>query len=271
MDTTAALTNRQFFYDGLSNTSSRLTSGRDMKVIYRGLYSMFPNGFPEILIFDKLENDVPLMVQPLPNGNRIYYLKNDTDEAILQILSKELRNPTCDVNPKFPYVHHNMSEYRIAEWVVSACYIADTLNIPMNQIVFSSEALFSSCTPNKCILISDRLDSENMLATIAHELRHVWQETHNSEWLKNYKCLESGIDAYVSQMAEVDAEAFCLKLFCMVSGIDYIKIFRHIRYNVDLGEEYQNSILNRMKEIDIILSAKKINILRKYLEYRDVA
>ncbi|WP_029324747.1 hypothetical protein [Butyrivibrio sp. AE3004] len=162
---------------------------KDMKSIYRGMYQRFPEGFPEILVFKELPNNKKLLRRCSSDSRTTYFVKDDADEVILELLYNELQNPKCDLDDSIPLCYHTLSDKEISIWSVYACFIADSLNIPLKQLVFfHEEESIEAGGYNEAFVtfISDTESELEMLITIAHELRHAWQNKHHPEWFDTY-------------------------------------------------------------------------------------
>lgn len=86
--------------------------------------------------------------------------------------------------------------------------------------------------------------------SISHELRHIWQaDTDFDYWFHDYSSDRSDIDAYNTQRAEIDANAFgdmvCIALF----GVE--TIFG------DLSLEVCNKIKDRRAELEAVYTEEQ--------------
>ena len=88
-----------------------------------------------------------------------------------------------------------------------------------------------------------------MIHTLAHEMRHCWQEYKTESFYNNYKDIsEIGLD-YMDQNEEIDADAYA-SLYLNSLGYDGIK------YCVEIDEvgaftPYLNKVKARMKELKL--------------------
>ena len=244
----------------------KFTIEKDMKPIYMGLHKRFPDGFPEVLVVEELENGENIVRIKFNDGRSVYYVKNDTDEAILERLIREIENPVCDNEPAFPTFYHTLNNRNVAKMCVFACYIADMLNIPLKQIIFIESTENTLEYENFPYIIGDNL--ENFRVVFPHEIRHSWQRKNRPDMFENYISVtdvdENNEEAWIkynNQPAEIDAQAFALKLESMLFGTDY----RDINAYNTRHPEYRDKLISRANEIDIILSKKKLNELRKLL------
>lgn len=130
--------------------------------------------------------------------------------------------------------------------------ICEILNIPIPKIsydtsVFDTETTLAMCRKDGKIINIRKYDEPNpdLLFSITHELRHIWQIKNDEEYyFKNYKNASECEDyeEYNLQIAELDANAF--------SAIVMIHFF-HIRPTFDsLSDETTGKIYDRAREID---------------------
>lgn len=99
----------------------------------------------------------------------------------------------------------------INDFILDVC---DELEIPVPKISYDTSVFFSSTMMAMCyddtIYIKPSKPNPDLLFSIAHELRHMWQLKNNeSFYFRNYKNVTQ-LDAehYNLQIAEVDANAF---------------------------------------------------------------
>lgn len=130
--------------------------------------------------------------------------------------------------------------------------ICEVLSIPVPKIsydtsVFDTDTTLAICKKDGKIIHLRKYDEPNpdLLFSIAHELRHIWQIKNDEEYyLGNYKNASECADyeEYNLQIAELDANAF--------GAIAMIQFFR-IRPTFDsLSDETTNKIYDRAREID---------------------
>lgn len=93
--------------------------------------------------------------------------------------------------------------------------ICDFLVIPKPKISFDTSMFKTSTTLAMCDLDTiyiKKIDKPNpdLLFSIAHELRHMWQlKNHENDYFTDYRqSFEIGTEAYNLQPAEIDANAF---------------------------------------------------------------
>ena len=88
------------------------------------------------------------------------------------------------------------------EWVNG-----DIVDVPAEAIVCPTRSDFVYHGPGVEAAVYQAAGEEDLVHTLAHELRHVWQELKHPEiYYKNYK--EAGFSSYDLQPEEIDAEAF---------------------------------------------------------------
>lgn len=93
-------------------------------------------------------------------------------------------------------------------------FICKELNIECPEISYDEskligETMLALYDGEKIYLKNKEIDPDTLFA-IAHELRHAWQIKNNEEYfLGNYKNrMETDIESYNMQIAEIDANAF---------------------------------------------------------------
>ena len=85
--------------------------------------------------------------------------------------------------------------------------------------------------------------------TISHELRHIWQSDSDFEyWFHNYSDDSSDVDAYNTQRAEVDANAFGDMVCIALTGCEIIF--------GDLAPDVCRMIRDRRRELEKIYTDK---------------
>lgn len=130
--------------------------------------------------------------------------------------------------------------------------ICEVLNIPIPKIsydtsIFDTETTLAMCRKDGKIINIRKHDEPNpdLLFSIAHELRHIWQIKNDEEYyFENYKNASECADCeeYNLQVAEIDARTF---------GTIVMMQFFHIMPTFDsLSDETTKKIYDRAKEID---------------------
>ena len=233
----------------------------NMIPIYTALYKKYPEGYPEILVF----KDIPgkdIIHRKFPEGRCVYFVKEDTDDNILKTIYNEIENPKSEEDNSIPITYHTLSDKDVAKWCLYACYISDILKIDLKQLCFAHNEDTSGFSSEFITFIQDDVNDVEMLMVIAHELRHAWQHLHHPEWFNEYIHPEEDEEAYYMQKSEIDAEAFGIKVESIITGVEFI----NSNAGLDMEPEYRTQIMNRMDEIDVILSNKKINKIRKLID-----
>lgn len=105
-------------------------------------------------------------------------------------------------------------------------YICGLLNIEVPEVrVLKDEALTDTtlaCVIDGVVYIESMKPSPDLLFSVAHELRHLWQaETDRGLYFKGYKTLRElrDVNAYNQQPAEPDANAFASAIMAANFGI----------------------------------------------------
>ena len=103
----------------------------------------------------------------------------------------------------------------ILEFINDVCSI---LNIPVPNICFdtshfSSETMMAQCSPDGSVIYLKKYEKPNpdLLFSVAHELRHIWQIQNNKViYFSEYKPADlcENLEEYNLQIAELDANAF---------------------------------------------------------------
>ena len=238
---------------------------KDMKPLYRGVYERFPEGFPEFFVVDELPDDIKICKRTFPDGRYALFVCDSDDNTLISNLISEIENPKCS-EVQIPMTYCSLSNKEVSQWLIYACYIADVLNIPLKQIMFAHKEESSGYSEEFITFISDDVSLPEMLMTIAHELRHAWQHVHHPEWFDDYVHPEDDEEAYLSQISEIDAEAFGMKVESMITGVNFVDSYA----GLEMEPSYRSSIINQMNKIDVVLSKKKINEIRKLIEIDEV-
>lgn len=126
-------------------------------------------------------------------------------------------------------------------------FICKELNIECPEISYDEskligETMLALYDGEKIYLKNKEIDPDTLFA-IAHELRHAWQIKNNEEYfLGNYKNrMETDIESYNMQIAEIDANAF--------ATIIMIDIFKIKPLFQGMTEKTIKTIEKRMGEI----------------------
>ncbi len=221
-------------------------SNIDMKSLYNKL-TIEHKEFPEIKVFEQLEDKNDISCHIMPNGRYIIYLKNDSN--MTNCLLDTLKNPNCKCYPAFPHEYHNIDCRNICKWITCAIVISNILRTRCPQILFTKYEDAFNFTGQGLLLLPDFYSDIDMFNALAHELRHEWQYFTHPEWKEDYVMVnsEKDIPAYYNHISEIDAEAFARKLTSIVYGVDAL--------NVDLQNgENLSAILDRAEEINILIS-----------------
>ncbi len=248
----------------------------DMKEVYRTLYEKYNGYVPEIITYEKLPDNAHIMYSygegGMARGNSrlVYMMKDDTSEVILKYICDELdcfystANHKCEEAP-FTFFPHTMDNGKVGMWLMYACEIADVLKVDLKPITFTHLPFPSGYASDYPTIINQDMEDVEIAACIAHELRHAWQHINYPEWVddENYIHPEEDEDAYMKQPAEIDAEAFGFKVVNALYGMD-------ILFNLTAHGHYEQIISNlyreRMNDIDLVLSKKKLKMLRELLD-----
>ncbi len=238
---------------------------KDMRPIYRGLYKKFPNGFPEIFVVNEFPDDTTICKRSFPDGRYALFVRDDDDDTLISRLVNEIEEDTCS-EISIPMTYTVLSNEEVAQWLVYACYIDDILSVPLKQIMFAHGEDGAGYSDEFLTFINDDVSVPEMLMVIAHELRHAWQHIHHPDWLDEYIHPENDEYAYKNQYAEIDAEAFGIKIESMITGIEFVNSYA----GMELDPKYRSQIINRMNEIDIVLSKKNIKKIRNLIKLEEL-
>lgn len=133
--------------------------------------------------------------------------------------------------------------------------LCDILNIPEPSVSFDtshfdSDTMLAQCHPDGTVIYlkSSTYQNPDLLFSIAHELRHVWQiKTDKQLYFSAYKPVHlcNSTEQYNLQLAELDANAF--------AGIIMMDFFRLTPLFEGLSEPVKAKIYERMEYLDAIL------------------
>lgn len=236
----------------------------NMIPIYTSLYNRYPDGFPEILVFKTLPNESLILRCRFPDDRSVYFVKEDTNDKVLNLLFNEIDNPSCDTDTTIPITYHSLSDNAVSKWLMYACYISDCLKIDLRQICFTHKEGKAGYSSEFITFIDDDANDIEMLISIAHELRHAWQHIHYPEWFDEYVHPEENEQAYHMQVSEIDAEAFAIKVESIITGVEFINSYA----GLDMDPMLRNAIILRMQEIDVVLSRKKIKSIQQLINLK---
>jgi Zn-dependent peptidase ImmA (M78 family) len=129
--------------------------------------------------------------------------------------------------------------------------VCDTLKIPVPNVSYDTSCFLTKTTmaqynssENTIFLKKSDKINPDLLFSIAHELRHVWQYQTNEEFFfKSYKSsnLCSSVESFNLQIAEIDANAF--------AGLVMIEVFHLKPLYQGLSENIKDKIQARMDYI----------------------
>ena len=192
----------------------------NMELFYRVLSKQMRDNCPEVIVVEKNPNGEEIQWEI--NGDRkIAYLSQDVpDRQKLQLVMAG--PPSTD--------SHHSARTGVArscpdhsDLYGCAAAVSKILSIRCPQLVVMDSSimghnagiLLNNGDFPKAILIKDTLPFERKFKTIAHEMRHAWQHITNPDhFFADYHfSMDKGIDEYMQQVAEVDAEAFS-RAFC---------------------------------------------------------
>lgn len=234
----------------------------DMSDIYSHIISDIAE-FPEIIVFDELEDESNIVRYRIDEDcvEDVFYVKKCNN--IYENVCEEIVNPKAKVIKAEDFLYHQLDSEMMKTWYSVTLRISEILNINCPQVTFHAcfrDGDAGNFGGQGWTVLPDMFSSQfiTMVTIIAHELRHEWQHIHHPEWFEHYITGENNnIKEYCLQPAEIDAEAFARKLIGIVWGVD---LFNHKELEV------KSALRKRRDEIDIIISRKKINILRVLFE-----
>lgn len=140
----------------------------------------------------------------------------------------------------------------IKEFIVDIC---DILNISIPSVSydvmhFSTDTMMAQCDSAGTTIFIKHSNKPNpdMMFSIAHELRHIWQiRNHSDLYFSNYQTVENiGTEKYNLQPAEIDANAF--------ASIIMVDFFHLQPQYQGLSDSVISAIKNRIDEIVTELS-----------------
>lgn len=205
--------NQQRIHDSSNKTGLILSTERcpDMVPIYRKLLTFYA----------KKKDECPslFVVEDLPDG--LSYIKC-SDILIVKCgipLDHSMTRDNYRYRGSIPLYSFKDTSYDIYALTLLAC---DRMNIRSPQIILSNElkdmrgiARQDNNDLTKLIELRVGMDLSETAEVLFHELRHAWQhEKHPNKYFSNYKYLDTGIEMeeYMKQPAEIDAEAFSVRM-----------------------------------------------------------
>ena len=249
----------------MESKTHKYSMNHDMRSLYVRLYEKYDDGYPEFVLLDELENNQDISHVCMGNGNRIICLKDNNDDVLYELLCNEIDKPSCGSSSlSLPF--HELSNKEISKWCRYACYIADCLDIELKQMLFVHGFEISGYAGVLPTLIVDDMCMPEMLVNIAHELRHAWQHVNHPDWFDSYIRPEDDEKAYEAQIAEVDAEAFGIKVESLIMGVDFMESSIASEWE----PEYYYAIKDQMDKIDVVISNKKIKEIRRLIDLEGV-
>lgn len=138
-----------------------------------------------------------------------------------------------------------MTEKLILDFIAEIC---EELEIEIPEIShdtskFKSKTMMAMCDGNTIYFKKTDKPNPDVLFSIAHELRHLWQiKTDEKYYFENYKEVGTiSTEDYNKQIAEVDANAY--------AGVVMIDCFNLQPLFQGMAEDVVKLIRKRMKEI----------------------
>lgn len=234
-------------------------SNMDMKEFYKKICQL-PD-CPSIIVVDELEEGE--ILRKTMGNHDILYLKHQSEDAMLDVLEKELLLKEATVAPALPFENHSLSNKAVMDWLLVATIISDLLAIKVPQIMFTQGRFKNGVcfTGHGLIVLADHhspydIQASESFIVMAHELRHEWQHQYHEDWFANYPNLESirtkkGYNLYCNHLTEIDAEAFAIKLASIIfSGVEIS----------EKNEKLKKKYISRANEIDIPTSDSIIRL-----------
>lgn len=172
----------------------------DMTAIYTtALESADPlQGFPEILIFDWVNDDSPIFRTESENGCHFIYMQKNAIEKMTESLKHELKNPSEITATMIDDMYsHNLNDIEYASLVKSELIICKALGMACPPLLFSEQADEIEVVFNTDIMIQSypEFDYINYIYPLAYQLR--------------YMCDSEDFP----DCDEIEAEAFARKLY----------------------------------------------------------
>lgn len=186
----------------------------DMNDVY-GEMLCYEYPWPQLIVVDDLPHNRSIERLKAKNGNDFLQVKNSED--MVDRLFLEMHLPSKAVGEVKDYMRTNMDSQERMKWIYAVSIVSEMLHIECPQVLFcewlNGEA--GNFAENGLIILPDlnpekKFANIEMLVTIVHELRHIWQYRYRPEWGKNYISGKVGdhIEAYCLQKCEIDAEAY---------------------------------------------------------------
>lgn len=227
----------------------------DMRTIYEPLIN---EGLlvPQIVVVTDNGGE-DLTCYTMSSGNLYYQVQNDDLGIMLPLIITALKSKNINTHKAPEYIRHDLSVEETTRWIHVACIVSKCLDVTMPQIVFTNatENAYSYYEAGIIFLPDIEFSYNNhnnaeMLLSIAHELRHIWQ-------YENIKICQSvpitDMKSYLLNEDELDAEAFARLFVQKSTGLFYT----HEDDNIT------KKLIERARAISIDLDADDENWLQK--------
>ena len=250
----------------------------DMRELYSLLVEKCPNNIPTVIVVEDMsgvpEGMTHFFCTTKPNDNNITLVFGEDDlkdmrGKVLPYL-EELKNIDIEELQCIPVLGiplaHRKEVYRHAATISEKLEIVCPQIVPIlenaEEIKGSNAARKTFYDPNvidKDIPIGDYIFIRNrglsrMVHSIAHELRHCWQEYKSWEWFyKNYKTLSQvSVIEHANQPEEIDAEAYASLFVEKYLGVqDGTTLMFETPEDAEGWEELISKVKKRMKQITV--------------------
>lgn len=200
------------------------------------------------------------------NKRGILFVKGSEINDIVEILKRNISNIENAVTI-IDSTKTTFSPTLSREWVLNLYKalidICDDLKIKCPMLMFANSihlknkrgehmAMFDENGEHREDVVWVREQSYyRMMATLAHELRHMYQQRHNKNYFKEYISAEDDMFAYTYSKEEIDAEAYAALVVGKMTGKDGLQyVFDNIiEYNNPEWILLKFNIRMRMNEI----------------------
>lgn len=227
-------------------------SNIDMTEFYKKLTRWYSE-WPAVLVMDELENGGDILKHRLENGAEVIHLRRS--ENMLEVLEKEFDQPLFEWSEAISLENHKLSNKEVMAWQSTAWVLAELLDIPCPQIVFSSDvaAKGQSLVSEGLILMPDFTFEEfdQALLELAGDLRYCWQIKNKPEWIVRSK----SEDADLYDDFNIDKEAFSVMVIEAVLNAP-------IAFS---DERFGETCREYMEEMDVEIDEDSLELIRSFL------
>lgn len=172
------------------------------------------------------------------NERGILFVKGDGVDDIVEILKRSIggiENVKTIIDSTKTKFLHSLSRNRVTNLYQALIDICDDLDIKCPLLIFTNSIYFGGKRGEHVALFDENGKHQedvvwlsgqgyyHMIATLAHELRHMYQQKNNKNYFKDYISAEEDMCAYTYSEEEIDAEAYGALVVEQMTGQDGLK------------------------------------------------